>query len=55
VRINRAALIIRTEDVTVRKAAALLGVTLQSVHQAFRVWRIRLEVGKGIRVLIATA
>lgn len=50
-RINRAALNIGTEFVTVREAAALLGVTVQSVHQACRVGRIRFELVKGVRVL----
>ena len=36
---------------TVREAAALLGVTVQSVHQACRVGRIRFELVKGVRVL----
>ncbi len=36
---------------TVREAAALLGVTVQSVHQACRVGRIRFELVRGVRVL----
>ncbi len=36
---------------TVREAAALLGVSVQSVHQACRVGRIRFELVKGVRVL----
>jgi hypothetical protein len=51
VKINRAALNIGTDYVTVREAAALLGVTVQSVHQACRVGRIRFELVKGVRVL----
>ena len=36
---------------TVREAAALLGVSVQSVHQACRVGRIRFELVRGVRVL----
>ena len=50
-RINRAALNLKADYVTVREAAALLGVTVQSVHQACRVGRIRFELVKGVRVL----
>ena len=50
-RINRAALNIGTDYVTIREAAALLGVSVQSVHQACRVGRIRFELVKGVRVL----
>jgi hypothetical protein len=37
--------------VKVHEAAALLGVTVQSVHQACRVGRIRFELVMGVRVL----
>jgi excisionase family DNA binding protein len=37
--------------VTVREAAALLGVSVQSVHKACRVGRIRVHHVRGIRVL----
>ncbi len=50
-RINRAALNLKADYVTVREAAALLGVTVQSVHQACRVGRIRFELVRGVRVL----
>ena len=36
---------------TVFEAAALLGVTVQLVHQACRVGRIRFELVKGVRKL----
>lgn len=50
-RINRAALNIGTDYVTVREAAALLGVSVQSVHKACRTGRIRVHHVKGVRVL----
>ena len=50
-KINRAALNIGTEFVTVREAAALLGVSVQSVHKACRTGRIRVHHVRGVRVL----
>ncbi len=50
-RINRAALNIGTEFVTVREAAALLGVSVQAVHKACRTGRIRVHHVRGVRVL----
>ena len=50
-KINRAALNIGTEFVTVREAAALLGVSVQAVHKACRTGRIRVHHVRGVRVL----
>ena len=50
-RINRASLNLKADYVTVREAAALLGVSVQSVHKACRTGRIRVHHVKGVRVL----